>query len=130
MAAGLVCVVQYLGELVYLRRLARRIPRPSLSRWTTPVLWGVPATTGAAFVARFGVTLPLFWPVQSGSATWPSPAGLAAVQASYLTTAVGAAFMLWYLVLLFIYRRALARVAKEASVLAQPTTEQTGTTAP
>lgn len=118
MAAGLVCVVQYLGELVYLRRLARRIPRPSLSRWTTPVLWGLPALAGAALVARLLVTLLLYWPMQSGSATAPSPAGLAAVQASTVTTAVGAAFMLWYLVLLFIYRRALARVAKEASDIA------------
>jgi hypothetical protein len=35
-------IVQTFGELVYYRRFARRIPAPTLVRWTTIIQWGLP----------------------------------------------------------------------------------------
>jgi hypothetical protein len=44
-------VVAMLGEFVYLRRFARRIPNPKLAKQTTVVMWGF----GSATVASFAV---------------------------------------------------------------------------
>lgn len=114
---SLASTLSYLGQLVYLRRLARRIPDATLSSWTLAFLLVSPALA----VVHFLPALLL------------NSVAVLGVNATLLMIGNRHVVQLLlgvYVALLLCHRRALARVAKEASDLAQPTAEQNGPTAP
>ncbi|MBN1512009.1 MAG: hypothetical protein JXB13_08340 [Phycisphaerae bacterium] len=113
---SLACTLFYLGQLVYLRRLARRIPDATLSSWTLAFLLVSPAL---AVVHLLPALLLNAVAILGVTATLLMIGNRHVVQ---LLPGV-------YVVLLLCHRRALARVAKEASDIAQPTAEQNDTTA-
>ena len=92
---GIAVMVGYLAGLIYLRRLAMRLPRPGLAQQTRIVMWGY----GSLAVASLGFRLV------------PPPMLMVA---AYVIAAAGLVFTVWGLVLLFLYRGALSRAAAEA----------------
>jgi hypothetical protein len=104
-------VVQYAGKLVYLRRLARRIPHPSLGRWTTSVLWGLPICDGAAIVAGIASVLLIFGPFSANLMGVPSIVQVTVDELGSVCHFALNIGLACYLVLLLFYRRWLARVA-------------------
>lgn len=123
---SLAAIVQAFGELVYYRRFARRIPDPKLERSTSIVLWGLPAATALLFLGGFVAALSgaastfTGGPGTLGGAT---PSGFGFVGGMIFLCAGGAAslvFGIWYIVLLFSYRKAFQAAIPVARQFAQP----------
>jgi hypothetical protein len=117
--AGGVCmlagVVQLFGELVYYRRFARRVPNPKLEKSTTTVLWGLPIMYGAAAVGGGIVLLGTLLAAGSTSAgglngVFPACGGVFVCAGVVGLVILG----LWYIVLLFSYRKAFREAASFA----------------
>jgi hypothetical protein len=113
-ALWLVVLVGYVAGFVYLRRLALRIPRPSLARQTPIVMWGylvsqmLAVVLGVIFLA---VIAPTFGP----GGTPQSSALLIVFSVGGCAVTLGTlVFGIWALVLLFMYRSAFKRAAQEA----------------
>ncbi len=103
---SIVVLVGYLAGLVYLRRLALRIPRPGLAQQTKIVMWGY----GSAKAATIGLWIALV--VVARTAAF----GMTMVvkNISYAVWLATLVFIIWGLVLLFLYRGALSRAEAEA----------------
>jgi hypothetical protein len=100
--AGVVAVV---GELVYFRRFARRIPDGKLERSTTVLLWAVPIAIGLGIV--FGVV--------AGVGAAVGGIGAALVGGFACVGGVAAlVFLIWYLRVLTQYKTAFASAAAES----------------
>jgi hypothetical protein len=109
--AGGVCmlagVVQLLGELVYYRRFARRVPNPKLEKSTSTVLWGLPIMYGALVVGWGIMLLGALLAAQNTSASGPSGVIIAGGGVFLCAGVVGLVILgIWYIVLLFSYRKA------------------------
>ena len=120
---GLAVIMGWVAFLVHLRRLAMRIPRPSLARHARIVMWGYAGYMSLGLIV--GVVSFLSFPggvPQSGVGTGPITVKLIVMMA----VAVGGCLMLpafllfegWAVVLYFFYRRALKGVVDEARALA------------
>ncbi|MCH6550592.1 MAG: hypothetical protein IH804_01090 [Planctomycetes bacterium] len=117
MLAGLIVeiavIVGYLAGLVYLRRLALRIPQPGLAQQTRVVTWGY----GCAAVASIGVWIGMdvvSAAVSVGTAPVFGVTMTVVALGSCATAVAMLVFGVWGLVLLFLYRGALSRAAAEA----------------
>jgi hypothetical protein len=124
---GLVGVVELVGQLVYLRRFARRIPNPSLAKSTGVVLWGLPASTGVLVVATLAIVLV--------AGLSPGAGGMAFAAAGFTGVAciLGLAvfvFSIWYIVLLFQYRGAFNTAEGHARINWDPAARQTWASGP
>lgn len=131
-AISLSGVVAYIGEFIYLRRFALRIPDLALARSTRIVMWGLAITMVLAVVFAivmiFMVGSPAVGtpPFRPAIATSAPAAGLGAT-AGLMGVAVfgcvfgvaGLVFGVWHLVLLFGYRRAFREAIAAASAWLQ-----------
>ena len=109
-------VVAFIGEaagLVYLRRLAVRIPAPKLARSTKIVMWGYLSCQIIA-VAVTAVLLAVI-PGMAAAGGAPTPGISLAMGVSGCGVGVGAlVFGIWLLVLLFRYKSAFTKAAEQA----------------
>jgi hypothetical protein len=108
-------VVAWVGELVYFRRFARRIPDESLARQTGVVLWA--SSIGLGLMLVFGVAVALITGAAgaTGTTTAPSPGGMTLLVGPICVVSVLAVvFMIWYVALLFRYRSAFAHAAAQS----------------
>lgn len=104
--------IQHLGQLVYLRRLARRIPHSGLARWTTPVLWGLPISSGVLYIASvIASAMVTFRPQYVGTMVFVSLGRVAFEEAASIGYVAQGLFLTCYFVLLLFYRRWFARAA-------------------
>jgi len=128
-------VVQYLGEFVYFRRFARRIPDGALERATTTVMWGMIISYG---LVLFGAVITAITVFGGGGPAFPGPAPAGTTAPTTTAPAItpsGAGFMggaalmcgagvvllvfgLWYIRLLCKYRDAFRLAADKARGLA------------
>ncbi len=107
-------IVQYFGELVYYRRFARRVPDASLERSTTNVLWGLPICYAVLGVG--GLVFAILAFAGGGPGSGASGPGFAVGGSLVCLGSVAAlVFFIWYIVLLFSYRRAFQIAAQEAT---------------
>lgn len=104
---SIVVLVGYLAGLVYLRRLALRIPRPGLAQQTKIVMWGY----GCAEAATIGLWIALVVVARTAAFGTTITVVMNVSYAVWLATLV---FIIWGLVLLFLYRGALIRAEAEA----------------
>ena len=121
---GLAVIIGWVAFLVHLRRLAMRIPRPSLALHARIVMWGYASYMSLGLIV--GVVSFLSFPggvPQTGVATGPITAPVIMTMAAALGVCLMLpAFLLfeaWAVVLYFFYRRALKGVADEARMLAR-----------
>ncbi|MBN1514655.1 MAG: hypothetical protein JXB13_21750 [Phycisphaerae bacterium] len=103
--------IQHLGQLVYLRRLARRIPHFGLARWTTPVLWGLPISSGMHIAIVIASAMVTFRPQYVGTMVFVSLGRAAFEEAASIGYVAQGLFLTCYFVLLLFYRRWFARAA-------------------
>ncbi len=136
---GLAGIVVMFGELVYFRRFARRIPDRRLARSTGVLIWAIPITStfgvllaffaiffwGAIVVPSKGVTLRGVMPptvtLSAGTSVPPSTSPMTTFTVGGAGCIVGVAsvfFFLWYISLLFRYRRAFMNAAAESRATA------------
>lgn len=110
---GIVVIVGRLAGLVYLRRLALRIPRPDLAHQTQVVMWGYGCAAAAGIVFWIGMDV-----VSAAVSVGTAPVfGVTMTVAALGSCAIGVAalvFGVWGLVLLFRHRGALSRAEAEA----------------
>jgi hypothetical protein len=107
-------IVELIGQLIYLRRLARRVPDPALEKSTSVVLWGLPISTGVLLLAALVFALAAALTPAGGGALAVAGAGFTAVGC-----VLGAGillFSIWYVVLLFQYRSAFKIAERQARV--------------
>ena len=116
MGLGVVTLVGYIAGLLYLSRLAIRIPNPSLNRQSKIVLWGYGITQGVNTV--LGSILIILMPgfIASMTSGVPSfPIGFMAISAgSSLIGCIGFVFLIWMIVLLFRFFYAFRKEAETA----------------
>jgi len=118
----LVGIASYLGEFIYFRRFARRLPNDRLTRDTTVVMWGV--VIGLGSFVLFGLIVALAGPAASGRAV----GAVATLPLCGSLLALGV-FGIWYIVLLLQYRLAFSAVAYQARQVfdvGQPPPEPSG----
>ncbi len=138
---GTARIVTMVGELVYLRRFALRIPDLRLAKSTRFLIWAIPASALAAGILVFAfmflsktvpppapVSAPIGAPI-SGVVATTTPAGGTPIPMGATVYAIlggGACvfglaylvFSIWYVVLLFRYRNAFRDAAVESRALA------------
>lgn len=111
-----IAVLGQVAALVYLRRLAERLPAMKLARSTKIVTWGHFWSQMAAVV--IGSVIMLLLPTFIGVGGGPAPAtGTVVLAASGVGCAVAASavvFSIWALVLLFRYRAAFTIAAEQS----------------
>ena len=110
---GLVAMTGEAAGLVYLRRLALRIPAPKLARNTKIVMWGYLSCQVIAVVLT-AVILAVI-PGMIGAVGAPTPGFPMALSIAGCGVGVGAlVFGIWLLVLLFQYRTAFKQAAEQS----------------
>ncbi len=113
MALGIVAMIGQIAGLVYLRRLALRIPAPKLARSTKIVTWGYLSCQAAGTAT--GVAVLVMMPGFAATGAAPTPGVMnAVVVAGVAGCGVGIGtliFGIWALVLLFRYRAAFTLAA-------------------
>ena len=117
---GFARIIAIIGELVYFRRFARRVPDGKLERSTTVLLWGVPITMGVGLLG----TLVLNMAAPGAGAATPTgaPSGAGGTQlavagaGAILCCAMLAAFvfLIWYIRVLTKYKNAFMQAAAES----------------
>ncbi len=112
-------VVMHFGFLVYLRRMAERIPDAVLASSTTKVMWGYPISIGIMLLGGLVVALSgVFKPGMNPGVTGFSGGPGAMALGMFVPICVGGVglvvFGLWYLILLVRYRRVFRSVELEA----------------
>jgi hypothetical protein len=111
-------VVQLFGELVYYRRFARRVPNPKLEKSTSTVLWGLPIMYGALIVGGGIMLMGALLAAGGTSASGPNKVMIAGGGVFMCAGVVGLVILaIWYIVLLFSYRKAFREAASFAKQL-------------
>ena len=128
--AGSAGIAVNFGELVYLRRFARRIPDETLARSTGTVLYGQIIFTAIAVLAAVVLGGAAFLsggvpttPIAPGTVAGPTPTGPLLVIVGLLAVVGGLGAMvfgIWYLILVVRYRRAFLLAETEAMTLSLP----------
>ena len=115
MALGIVVLVGNAAGLIYLRKLALRIPGPSLARQTAIGMWGY--VSSGALGTVVGIAYMLMMPRWMAPGGAPGIGGVGVAFAALGGCVVGLGslvFGIWILVLLFLYGGALGRTAAQA----------------
>jgi len=112
-ALSLVVLVGYAAGFVYLRRLALRIPKPSLARQTKIVMWGYLSSHGLGLVLGMLYLLG-FNPAVLGGTVGPTVPMVGLVIGGCVVAVGSLAFGIWALVLLFRYAALFRNTASEA----------------
>ena len=113
--SALIVMAAYLGQLVYFRRLALRIPDQRLARSTTLVMWGSAVTAGPMIALLSVATVALY--AQEGPRRSMEYLPLLLYVALYFALFPALAvpiFLVWYMFLLGRYYKAFQTVTGEA----------------
>lgn len=101
-----IAIAMVMGLLIYLRRLARRIPHSGLERNTTIACWAIGLTLGAYEVTAVALLSAVWADADLPTAPWW---GTWTVCSLHM---VGPIFAIWLIVLLTWYRRAIGTAIK------------------
>jgi hypothetical protein len=108
-----IVLVGYTAGFVYLRRLAQRVPRPSVARQTRIVMWGYLFSQGLGIVVGM-LSLFVFTPAILSGAAGPTVPMIGILIGGCVVAAGALVFGIWGLVLLFMYAALFKRTASEA----------------
>ena len=123
LASSAMLAIGFLACLWYLRRLANRIPEPSLAKQTMIVFWGNIAWIGAMFLVVLGMIV--FAIVMASSTSPNAAAGAVGVMGLLMCPLLIAmlVFGIWWIVLMFRYRTRFTQaygIAMSQSMTATP----------
>lgn len=113
-------LVAYIGQFIYLRRLARRIPEEKLARQTTVVMWGYAGASGVLLLGSIVTVLTMVGSTVGGWAgTGPAPVpGTTAGSIMWPFMCLGGlgslVFGIWSVVLLLRYLGAFKNAVAQA----------------
>ena len=116
MGLGVITLAGYIAGLLFLSRIASRIPNPSLARQSKIVMWGYGITQGVNTVLGTIVLILMqgfFTSVASGVSSSPGPFMAVSAGAS-LIGCFGWVFLIWIVVLLFRFFHAFRKEAETA----------------
>lgn len=108
---SLAVVISLFGELLYFRRFALRIPDLRLARSTRIVQWAATASMAGLFVLPVIMGALIFPPGAAGAAPGVAKPSVWLIGMCAALPA-GLVFYIWYVVLLFRYRRVFATAAQ------------------
>lgn len=114
MISGVMIITGFIALLVYLRKLARRVPDNALAGQTTIVMWGTIITVIAAVIAMIIAVAAVVSSInQSGRFGVGGPSPM--VGLIFCPVLIGfVVFLIWWIVLTFLYRARFAQACETA----------------